>query len=246
MHVETVGSGDRPALIVHGNALAAPFYRPLAEALAERGFATRLVTLPGFHREPPLARPSWAGLADALLDVLDAPDTTLVGHSMGGLLALMVAARRPRLVGRLALLEPAIFPSRALARAASRSYLANVVRGERERFANWNGAMRRVADPARFPARMIELYLEVRRTSDRATGEALFATLPTLYPLPYAEVAVPTLLVTGAASGWRAHAMARWVALRLGARRAVVPDAAHWLANERDRDVAERLASFVG
>lgn len=245
MKTLTIGNGAQRAVLVHGNDLCAEFYVPLADQLAKRGFTTTLLTLPGFHHEPPLARPGWEGLVQALLEALPGPGTTLLGHSMGGLLALLAAARRPRELGTLVLLEPVLLPYRWMARAASRQYLEAVVRAERRRFVNWNGGQYRIAAPERYPPEMIELYLEVRRTSDRATAEALFSTLPALHPLPFERVEVPTLLVLGAETGLRSRAINAIVARRLRCRRVVIPEAAHWLANERDESVAEHTAEFV-
>ena len=226
--------GTPRAVLVHGHGLCAEFYEPFARCLAERGVATRLLTLPGYHGEPPLENPGWDALADALLAVV--PDgAALIGHSMGGLLALVAAARRP--VSRLVLLEPAVQP-RFLARAASRRYLR--VGARPERFENWNGGQWRVADPSRYPKDMIDRFLDGARTADPATVDALFGTVPDV-PDP----TVPTLLVTGGAIGWRGRATAEWLALRLRPTRFVLADAGHWLVNEHDDALADAVAAFL-
>jgi pimeloyl-ACP methyl ester carboxylesterase len=51
---------------------------------------------------------------DRWLEQRLAPRANLVGHSLGGLLATRVAARRPDLVERLALIAPAGIPGRSL------------------------------------------------------------------------------------------------------------------------------------
>jgi len=237
------------ALLVHGNDLCAGFYLPLAEALARRGFRTALITLPGFHREPPHDPPSLGALVDDVVGALAAhvpAGGTLIGHSLGGLLAFLAAARRPPEVRRLVLLEPAIAPLALLARIAGRKYAREVVGGDRETFSNWSGMFFRVADPAAYPRAAIDLYLEVRRTSDRATQAAIFRDLPSIYPLPFAAVPVPTLLLRGAATGWRARVATAFLARRLRHVTVdVVPGAAHWIANERDEEAARRIAEFV-
>ncbi len=245
MKTLTVGKGAARALLVHGNDLCAEFYLPLADALARRGVTTTLLTLPGFHEEPPLAAPGWHELVDEVLAALPGPGTALLGHSMGGLLALLAAARRPPELRGLVLLEPTIFPWRWLGRLAASRYLRGVVRGERDRFVNENGAQRRVAALERFPRAMIDLYLEVRASSDVETAEALFTTLPSLYPLPFARISLPTLLLVGAQAGYRSRALSSVVARRLGAPLVVVPEAAHWLANEQDDVIAQQIARFL-
>jgi pimeloyl-ACP methyl ester carboxylesterase len=246
--VETlsIGDGAPRALVIHGNDLAGPFYRGLGEALAERGIASQLATLPGFHRVPPLANPGWPPMVDLVEAALPHPQTILVGHSMGGLLALLVAARRPPALAHLVLLEPLVLPSRWLARAAGRGYLRSVVRGDRSRFENWNGAARRVHDPDRYPRAMIDLYLEVRQTSDRATAEALFGNLADTHPIPVDRIAAPTLLIEGAEAGWRGRALRRGLRRKLRPEYRRIAGAAHWIANEADDQVARAIAELVG
>jgi pimeloyl-ACP methyl ester carboxylesterase len=233
------------ALLLPGNDLCAEFYAGLAGALAARGVPTTAVTLPGYHREPPLPAPGWAALVDAVLPHV--PEV-LIGHSMGGLLAALVAARTPPALRRLVLLEPAIFPTAGIARSAANRYLTDVVLGDRTAFRNWNGAQHRVADLARYPPAMVALYEEVRRTSDVATARALFTELPALYPLPFARITVPTLLVRGARTGLLSRLLLAPLAYRLCGRAQshVIPGAAHWIANEQDDAAADAIAGFVG
>jgi pimeloyl-ACP methyl ester carboxylesterase len=245
----TVGAEGPRILFVHGNDLSGPFYDPLARALTGHGLRTTLLTLPGFHGVPPLPAPSWSALVDALeraaLEDDDDPPRVLAGHSMGGLLALLLAARKPAWLRGLVLLEPAIFPGRLAAAFAARRYLKTVVRRQRDDFENWNGGMRRLYDAERAPRAAIDLYLEVRSVSHRATSEALFSTLPALYPLPFERIEVPRLLVRGAGTGALGRAMAVYVGLHLGVRPVVVEEAAHWLVHEQDAAIAEAIARFA-
>jgi pimeloyl-ACP methyl ester carboxylesterase len=241
MERHTVGEGPARALLLPGNDLPADFYAPLAGALAARGLTTAVARLPGFAGEPPLPAPSWEALCD---EVLAGAPPILLGHSMGGMLALRAAARRPEALRHLVLLEPAILPWRWLARAAGRRYLSAVVHGPRDGFVNWNGLARRVAEPDRYPPAAIARYLAARRAGDRPTGEALFATLGDLYPLP--RPPIPTLLVSGGAAGWRARLVAARLAARLRPTAWVeVPGAAHFLVNEADDAIASHVARFV-
>lgn len=245
MRIELVGEAPARALLLPGSDLAAPFYRPLARALLGLGVPTALATLPGFAGVPPLPSPSWAALIEAVLSLMPRPPV-LIGHSMGGLLALLAAARDPAAFTHLVLLEPAIFPNRLIAGYAARRYLADVVRGDRESFVNDNGATRRVRDPSHYPPEMIAHYLEVRRTSHRPTAEVLFETMSSLYPLPFERLEPARLLVTGEHTGWLMRAMQKGLHERLRAEHYVLPGAAHWLVNERDQPLAERIARFVG
>lgn len=83
--------------------------RPLAEALAAHGFATRAPRLPGHGTDPDdLARTrgtDWVAAAEADLHALrrEVPMAAVVGMSMGALLALELAARHPAAVSALVL-----------------------------------------------------------------------------------------------------------------------------------------------
>ena len=88
--------------MLHGWGMDAALLRPLAEPLSQR-FHIRLPPLPG-HGAPCI--PSDTPLddwADALADAIPEP-TVWLGWSLGGMLALRIAARRPRQVTALILL----------------------------------------------------------------------------------------------------------------------------------------------
>lgn len=82
----------------------------LARWAAHHGHAVLAVDEPGHGRSegPPL--PDVESLADwtlALLDAADVRRATLVGHSMGSLIALEAAARAPERIGRLVMIATA-------------------------------------------------------------------------------------------------------------------------------------------
>jgi pimeloyl-ACP methyl ester carboxylesterase len=95
-----------PVVLVHGLTASTHWWRSMIEAL-EPDHDVHVVELLGLP---------YAEAAERLADQLDRKGltgATLVGHSMGGAVALLTAAGRPDLVGRLALIAPAgVFPSR--------------------------------------------------------------------------------------------------------------------------------------
>ncbi len=195
---------------------------------------------------PAAGTPTWP----ASLEALDAAwaahagggAATLVGHSLGALLALLFAARRPERVERLVLLEPMIPPWRWLARRMAARYRRDVVERDRDRFVNWTGSYRRVHRPEAFPPAALEHHLATRRAADPAHVGALLDALPGLYPLPFASVRAATLVVRGARTGWRLGLVHRLLRRRLRARAVTIEGAAHWLANEADEAVADAIA----
>ena len=232
MREERQGDGPVRAVVVPGQGLPGDFYRPLAARL---GVGVSLLTLPGAHGEP--AAPGWDALVDDVLSHVP-EGAALIGHSLGGLVALLAAARSPR---PLVLLEPAIFPHRAVAAAAARRYAAELA--PTDRFESWNGGQWRVARPEAYPPEAIARYLEGRRTTDVAGMSALMAAAPDLYPLP--RPPGPLLLVLGARTGWRARLLAALVRRQLRPDRTVVVDAGHWLIHEADDAVATAVVAFL-
>jgi len=82
--------------------------------LAHHGRAVLAIDLPGHGRSEGPALDSVESMADWLIEVLDAvqvPRAQIVGHSMGALVAVECAARRPDRVERIAL-HGAAFPMR--------------------------------------------------------------------------------------------------------------------------------------
>jgi len=94
------GGAGPPLLLVHGFGGAAWNFSELVPLLTGR----RLIVpdLPGHGGSSPLPATSLAGFADVLASLLDAP-ADVVGHSMGGVVALRLAERHPSLVRSLVL-----------------------------------------------------------------------------------------------------------------------------------------------
>jgi pimeloyl-ACP methyl ester carboxylesterase len=106
-----------PVVLVHGITASIDWWRPTVTAL-ERMHDVHVVRLPGLrYREAAQWLGDW-------LQRERLPGATVVGHSMGGTVALALAADAPQLVGRLALIAPAgIFATQA-----RRSYVLPLVR----------------------------------------------------------------------------------------------------------------------
>lgn len=97
-----------PVVLVHGLSGSWRWWVEVAEALAER-YDIRVVDVPRFGRSfAPGNAAAW--LADFV--AAETGRAHVVGHSLGGLVAAQVAARRPELVDRLVLAAPTGVPSR--------------------------------------------------------------------------------------------------------------------------------------
>lgn len=132
------GSGP-PVVLVHGLPGSVRDFRWLTPHLVAAGLRAVRVDLPGFGGTPTGAGPdpSPEGRAAFVLDVIEAlalPPVTLVGHSMGGLVATAAAEQRPHLLRGLALISsPGLRPHRPLRRFPARTLHAAVGHPARRR-----------------------------------------------------------------------------------------------------------------
>ncbi|WP_109472982.1 alpha/beta hydrolase [Ornithinimicrobium cavernae] len=110
------GAGEHAGtavLLLHGITSSPQMVRPVAEQLAEQGYAVSAPLLPGHGTTwQDMARTRYADWLAAVvesLEALRAGHETVVGFgvSMGGALLTDVAARRPELVDGLVLVNPA-------------------------------------------------------------------------------------------------------------------------------------------
>lgn len=102
-------AGDLPVLLVHGIGSTGMAWDPVVERLNEAGLATITVDLPGHGRSSKEAGDySLGALASVLRDLLDhlgARRCILVGHSLGGGIALQFAYQFPERLAALALVS---------------------------------------------------------------------------------------------------------------------------------------------
>jgi len=121
------GTGD-PLVLLHGLLDSSEGWNHLAELPCER----IAFDLPGFGHSAPPARGSLAGYARdvaAGLEMLGVERFNLVGHSLGGGVAVALAEMMPDRVGALVLLAPVGFGRIRLAEAVSLPGVRNLVQG---------------------------------------------------------------------------------------------------------------------
>lgn len=101
VHVESQGAGDSVVLL-HGFAMHSGLFAPILPALA-RTHRVHSVDIPGHGHSPPLARFELPSLVEAIDAAIDARESTVLGWSLGGQIALQWALMRPERVTRLVL-----------------------------------------------------------------------------------------------------------------------------------------------
>ncbi len=105
------GTGD-PVVMLHGLGATKASFLPTLAALAP-SYRAIAIDLPGFgDSDKPLSAPYhppyFARAVCALLDALELERAHVVGHSMGGRIAIELGLRAPERVDRLALLAPSL------------------------------------------------------------------------------------------------------------------------------------------
>lgn len=100
------GGGTRGLLFLHGVSGGAEAARTLLPQLLPQGWRGLAWDMPGYGASAPLDPLDFDTLADAVVALLDAANLSravLVGHSLGGMIALHTAARHPTRVDALVL-----------------------------------------------------------------------------------------------------------------------------------------------
>jgi pimeloyl-ACP methyl ester carboxylesterase len=106
--------GGDPVVLIHGTGAWSEIWRETMTALGERGFHAIALDVPPFgYSEKPAgpaayARERQAGRILALLDALQIPRATLVGHSVGGRPTIEAALEAPDRISTLVLVDPAL------------------------------------------------------------------------------------------------------------------------------------------
>jgi pimeloyl-ACP methyl ester carboxylesterase len=252
------GSGP-PLVLVHGLGGFAGNWRLIAPALA----AERRVIVPdlpghGGSAALPEAPSSLDPFADAVLAVLEheqAAPAPWVGHSLGGVVGLRAAVRRPEAVQGLVLAAAAGISSASRLGEAIVTFVGLVEPGKRiaphrARIARsqlgrtltfgWWG----VADPAGLVPEMAEAFLAgpEQHESTIQAGKALVASDPRQ---DLDRVACPCLCLWGACDHWVPLQDGMEYARRLRAPLRVVADCGHLLIGERPEAVLDAVRDFL-
>lgn len=106
---EREGRGEREMVLIHGLGSDAGVWTPMV-AILSRAYRVRLYELPGHGRTPPvphLTITSAVADLERFLKERDIVQPVLVGHAMGGLIAMRYAFDHPAAVKRLVLIDAA-------------------------------------------------------------------------------------------------------------------------------------------
>lgn len=241
----TFGEGA-PLLCLHGIGGAAHLWAATAAGLP--GHQILAWNQPGYGGTALINPLTFPALADTLAARLDAPQVDLLGHSMGGMIAMEFALRHPARIRRLILYAttPAFGgrdPAFAQEFLAARLGPLNAGKTMAECAAALAGGMCGPgADPAAEPA-IIAAMAEVPEASYRATLACLTSFDRRA---EIASITAPTLCLAGELDkAAPARTMARMAETIPGARYAVVAGAGHMLHMEQPASFQAALRDFL-
>lgn len=201
LRVEVVGQG-RPLVMIPGLNSAASAWTETCAAL-QPGVQCHIVQLPGFAGAPAVKTEHFmTGMRDRLLAYMDdrkLDKPAVMGHSLGGSLALMMAAERPGRIERLVIVDslPFLGGLRGMTPEAARGMAA----GMRQQMTSasqekWEaGARQGATGMSRSPAHT-ERVVAWSLSSDRATSAQAMSELwsEDLRPL-LPKITAPTLVL---------------------------------------------------
>ena len=254
--LHTTSHGDRGSRVVflHGLFGQGRNWTQIAKALAPE-HRVLLVDLPHHGRSPWQDSFDFVDVADQVAGVLDADDpVALVGHSLGGKVAMVLALRRPELVERLCVVDvsPVTYEgAREFARYIEAMQAIDLTRLERRSDAD--AALEEAVPSATVRGFLLQnLRHEGDTWSWQVNLDVLGADLAEVGGWPEQSLAGlapydgPVLWIAGARSDYvrddYAPAMDRWFPAN---RRVTIKNAGHWVHSEQPEVFVEVLRQFL-
>jgi pimeloyl-ACP methyl ester carboxylesterase len=260
VHYVEQGTGPRTLVLIHGFAASLHTWDGIADDLA-RDYRVIRLDLPPFGVTGPLRDASgrietmnigvYRRFIDTFIQAVDATRATLIGNSLGGLIAWDYAVRHRDAVEQLVLIDAAGFPMKlpiyidlfnyALVRISSPWWLPEAI---------VKSAVRNVyGDPRKLTAPVLRRYVDFFHGED--TREAIGKMVPTLDFRDLdtdvlKTLDVPTLVLWGAKDRWIPPAHAAEFARRIpGAKSVMYPAFGHIPMEESPGDVLRDLQAFL-
>ncbi len=233
MSVRRTGAG--PELVwIHGLGESTASFDPIVARLP--GFTHVLPDLPGYGRSPWLDEPlSLDALADHLARWVG--ERVLVGHSMGGVLATLIAERAP--VRAIVDIDGNLSPGDCVfsGRAASFSLADFCARG----FAELQAELAREGKVP--PGYLAAMYFASPGQFHRHALDLVALSASEQLASRLAALRVPTLFVAGVPDG--ICAASRALLDRAGARWVGIEPAGHWVYLDQPARFADEVARFM-
>ena len=250
LEVEDHGEGI-PVILLHGFPLSSQIWTPVRTAVEQ---AARLITpdLRGFgsSEKPPTGYGvgELAGEVIRLADAVKVDRFVLGGHSMGGYVALRVAAAWPERVAGLILVDTRAEADAPEGRERRNAGIARIAAGDASDFLDeFVAGLVGPSSRARAP----RVLAELRAIAAEAAPEALAGCLAGMRDRPDSSallpaLAVPALVIVGQEDSLTPPAASRSMAAALPRATLVeIPSAGHTPSMERPIPTAEAILGFL-
>ncbi len=246
-HYVSKGQGP-PVVLVHGLGGSLHVWHGVIENLALHHHVVAL-DLRGHGRtaagREAFSIKSWAADVEALIGALELPAVTLVGHSMGTLIAQHLAAQRPQLVDQLVLVggistfEP---PAKQAYEQRAKTVEAD---GMDALVDDWVVGALAPRTHAKLP-QLVGLLRELFLRNDPEQYAKACRALAGAPSIPRERIGQPTLLVVGDHDVSTPIAMTEELHRQIPVTRVrVLPSAAHWLPLEQPDALAAAILQFL-
>jgi pimeloyl-ACP methyl ester carboxylesterase len=253
------GRTGAPLVLLHGLGGAAANWVDLAPLLAER-HRVLVPDLPGHGGSTALAAvPNLVVFADRVATIAEREQllpAAVVGHSLGGIVALRLALRRPHDVTALVLASAAGISS-TTRRAKYGLRILGII-GPRRFVAPWADSVADspllryfvfgrwgASDPLILSHDAVEGFLDGTRLTTDSTSAARALVADEVRP-ELGDITCPTLVLWGARDNQLPVADAFDFSRRLRGELRVIADGGHLLIGERPELCAEAIESFLG
>ncbi len=212
LHYHVQGAGP-DVLLIHGWASSLRMWERTTSRLASEGFRAWAIDLPGHGESAPLASlnggysiPNLTDAVKVFTERMDIRQVALVGHSMGGAIALDMSHQRPDATRALALVAPAVSGRLGL---ALHVFLGSPFGRRLLELSQHHGALARLGGRSKFAAPWLLRTLPLRaallrdaqdlaRTAPQATLGGLQAVIDFDFSDRLPEIRTPTLVIVGA------------------------------------------------
>jgi pimeloyl-ACP methyl ester carboxylesterase len=241
----TEGTGPRTALLSHGSGMSA---RSWVNQLHGHPATLRMIAvdLPGHGESDPTPAASveeYAAVVGDVLAALECGPVVVVGHSLGGSIAIALAAQRPALVRGLVLIASCL---RLPLIDSVGERLVAYLPGPLRRLLFFSMARRVLFAPDAAADAIATAMRDLRACRPETLAADVRAARAMDLTEPAAGLDVPTLVLAGERDRLTSPALAeRLSALIRRSRLAIVPGVGHMLPLEAPERVNREIAAFV-
>jgi pimeloyl-ACP methyl ester carboxylesterase len=211
LSVEVVGEG-RPVLMIPGLNSGADTWRETCEALQAERIQCHLVQLPGFAGLPAVEGEGdtfLPAMRDRLLAYLEAQDLkpAVIGHSLGGVLALQMAIEKPGALGPLVIVDSLPYMAAAMNPAATPDAMRPMAEAMRAQMRASDdatyaqGAEAAIRNMTHDAARTEQLKAWGRQSDRATTSQAMYDMMVTDLRPQLGAIESPTLVL----GAWAAY-----------------------------------------